>query len=104
MVCADTAFSKDYDCNKGYTSYEFFENGTYKENRQAVYGGKKYSYLSGKWKLNGNSLTIDEDDDQYHKVHARIYDIIWLDNDRFYKTGHEGPGGPIVYTYFHRTK
>jgi hypothetical protein len=103
-VCTDMKFSKDYQCDKGYTSYEFFKNETFKEDRQPIYMGKKMPYVPGKWTLVGNTLTIDEDDDKYHKAFPNVYNIIWLDSNRFYATGQEGPGGPTVYTYFQRTK
>ena len=103
-VCADMKFFKEYQCDKGYRSYKFFKHGTFKENKQTIYMVKKKRYVKGKWTLEGNTLTIDEDDDKYHKVFPNVYNIIWLDSNRFYTTGQEGPGGPTVYTYFQRTK
>lgn len=102
-VCVDMKFSKDYQCDKGYTTYEFFGD-TYKEDRQPIYNGKKMPFVQGKWTLIGNTLTIDENDDKNHKAFPNVYNIVWLDKDRFYATGQEGTGGPTVYTYFQRTK
>lgn len=103
-VCTDLYFSKDYQCDSGFTSYEFFGDGTFKEDRQPIYGGGQLPFVSGKWKLNGNKLTIDADDGKDYTEYAHTYKIVWLDNNRFYAVGREGLGGPKVYTYFKRVK
>ena len=104
QVCVSMTYSDTFQCTKGYTSYEFYTDGTYRENREAVYDGKHVSFVKGKWKLSGNSLDMDENDGKTYKAFPRTYAIVWLDADRFYATGTEGPDGPIVYTFFQRSR
>lgn len=101
-VCTDVEFYKDYQCEKGYTSYEFFKNGKFKEDSQPIYMGKKLPYVSGKWTFSDNILTVDPDDGKYYKSFPIVFTIIWLDSNRFYAKGQDGTS--TVYTYFQRTK
>lgn len=103
-ICTSTKFSKNFQCTKGFTSFEFFEDGTYKENQKRICDKTEMEYASGKWKIARNILTIDEDDSKCRKSGPRTYKIIWLDNNRFYVKGREGRWGPRVYTYFQRSK
>jgi hypothetical protein len=100
-VCTETIFSVDYKCTNGWTNYTFDEKGSFVENQE----NRKWN---GKYELNGASLSIKRNDETTGKCAVKygknIYTIIWLDKNRFYATGQEGPDGPTVYTYFERIK
>lgn len=102
-ICTSTKFSKKFQCTKGYTSFEFFEDGTYKQNQKRICNKERFEYASGKWKMARNILTIEENDIECQKNEPRTYKIIWLDNNRFYVKGREGRWGPRVYTYYQRS-
>ena len=101
-VCTSLSFSKTYNCEKGYVTYEFFENGTFKDPRPSLDGGGQHLYSMGKWNLINNILTIDYDDTEYSQSPSISYEIIMLTNTKFYTVGQEGENGPTVYTYFQK--
>ncbi len=103
-VCVSMQYSDTFQCTQGYTNYEFTADGRCKENQPGVLDGKKVAYKMGDWELSGNTLIIDPDDGKTYTFFPHTYEIIWLDADRFYSVGTEGPGGPTVYTYFQRSK
>lgn len=94
-VCSDMKFSTDYKCTNGWTNYSFDENGNFVENQ----GSMKWY---GEYEFNGTTLSIKRNDEKYIKYGKNTYTIIWLDKNRFYAVGQEGPNGPTVYTYFER--
>jgi hypothetical protein len=103
-ACTSMVILDDKSCQNSYTSYVFNNNGTYRENREIVISGNKQPYVSGKWKIEGNIFTIDEDDKRNYKAEPFVNPMIWVNRNRFYIYGTEGPGGPIVYTYFDRVE
>ena len=72
-VCVSTqSFSKDFNCQKGYVTYEFFKDGRFKDPRPSIFGeGDGYHPFSlGSWLLKDDLMTIDEDDDKFKKISA----------------------------------
>ena len=103
-VCVSTqSFSKDFNCQKSYVTYEFFKEGRFKNPSPSKYGESDgYRPFSlGSWSLKGDLLTIDEDDDKFKKSPPVTYKITVLSDKKFYSVGEEGPG-VIVYTYFQK--
>lgn len=96
-VCTETTFSKDYKCTNGYINYTFNKNNKFTEHQ-----GKRN--WKGKYKINGNYLSIKRNDTKFVKHGTNSYNIIWLDENRFYSIGQEGPGGIDVFTYFEKIK
>lgn len=94
-VCTEMKLSSDYKCTNGWTNYSFEENGNFVENQGAI---KWY----GKYKLNGTNLTLKRNDEKNVMYGENTYTIIWLDKNKFYSIGQEGPNGPKVYTCFER--
>lgn len=81
-------------CRKAYVIYEFYNNGTFKDSRKET----------GKWEYKDDILVIDYDDKENSKFPPRVYNIIFINKNRFYEVGKEGNDGPNVYTYFQRVK
>jgi hypothetical protein len=100
-VCTSLDFSKDFYCDKGYMTYEFFENGTFKDPRPSVDGGGQHQFSLGKWTLKDSILTIDYDDTEFSQSPQRSLKIFFLTKDKFYHIGQEG-NGVTVYTYFRK--
>ena len=100
-VCVSLNFSKDFNCEKGYVTYEFFKDGSFKDPRPSIYGEGDHPFSLGRWTLNGDQLTIDYDDDEFSKSPPRLYKITVLSNRKFYEVGEERPG-VMVYTYFQK--
>lgn len=103
-VCVSMDFKNDYKCDKGFVSREFFSDGTWKENNPYVCGSVTFPTYNGTWTFNSNILVTNYDDTKCITRYPIEYDIIWLDDDKFYTIGTEGKNGPTVYTYFHRRK
>jgi hypothetical protein len=101
-ACISMELLDNKPCKSPYTTYQFDINGTYRQNREAINEGKKQSYVHGKWKLEGNAFTIDENDTKNGKSEPFVSPMVWVNKNRFYIYGTEGPGGPVVYTYFDR--
>ena len=99
-VCTSLNFSKDFSCDKGYMTYEFFENGTFKDPRPSLDGGGQHSFSLGKWTLTNSVLTIDYDDTNFFQSPPRTIKVFFLTNKKFYSTGREGENGVTVYTYY----
>ena len=98
ILCTNTiAFSADYQCIDGWTTYEFDDSGNFIESQ---------GHLSweGVYQFSENSLTLDRDDPDNGEYPEIKYEIIWINSDRFYSIGQEGKKGPVVYTYFERIK
>jgi hypothetical protein len=102
-VCVAMIFSKDFSCDKGYMTYEFFENGTFKDARPSVDGGGEHAFSSGTWELKNGMLTIDYDDTRFRKSPPVTIRITFLTDRKFYTKGTEKTEDVIVYTYFQRT-
>jgi hypothetical protein len=103
-VCVSMEFKDTYQCDKGFVSYEFYADGTWKENNPYVCGGVTFPSYNGIWTFSSNSLVTTYDDTKCITRYPVERDIIWLDNDRFYTIGTEGENGPTVYTFFKRRK
>ncbi len=103
-ACTSLELLDNKPCGNPYTTYIFDQNGTYRENREMINNGKKQSYVHGKWKVEGNIFTIDEDDAKNYKAEPFVNPMIWVSKNRFYIYGTEGPHGPMVYTYFDRVE
>lgn len=65
------SLDKNYECEVGYVTYEFFRDGTFKDPRGSVDGEK--SFMTGKWKLQNNILIIDYDDGRNSTNPPRIF-------------------------------
>ena len=97
-------FPAKHRCDSGWVTYEFYEDGTYKDLRSSFYGGEEHFYSMGKWRLVNDELTMDEDDNAYSKSPPRVYKIAVINKDKLYHTGHEGDGVVSVYTIFQRER
>ena len=100
QVCTSFNLLGSAPCRTAPTTFTFFPDGNYKEDREAVYGNKKLSFITGKWTLSGDVLNMDEDDGKKYKVEAKVSKIIWVGQKRFYTSGKPTDESPIVYTYF----
>lgn len=101
-VCISLDFSKDFNCDKGYMTYEFFEDGTFKDPRPSLDGGEQHLFSLGKWTFKDSILTIDYDDTEFSQSPPRSFKIFFLTSKKFYSKEPEGRNGPIVYTYFQK--
>ena len=81
-------------CEKAYVIYRLYSNGTFEDSRKDT----------GKWKYKDGVLVIDYDDKENSQFPPRVYNIVFINRNRFYEVGKEGEGGVDVYTYFQRIK
>lgn len=100
QVCTSFNLLGSAPCRTSPTTFTFNTDGTYKEDREATYGNKKLSFITGKWTLTGDVLSIDEDDGKKYKVEAKVSKMTWVGPKRFYTSGKPSDESPIVYTYF----
>lgn len=103
-VCDSFTFSKEFDCKNGYMTYEFFDNGTFKDPRPSKDAYGDHASSMGEWRLQNNILVIDYNDVGSFKNPPKIYEIKFINNTLFYASGREGENGPIAYTYFQKVK
>jgi len=103
-VCTSRDFKNDYQCNKGVVSYEFFADGTWRENNPYTCGGITFPSYNGTWSFSSNNLVLTYDKTSCITRYPVEDNLIWLDNDRFYTIGTEGKNGPTVYTFYKRRK
>jgi hypothetical protein len=101
VVCADTVLKKDFNCTEPYTGFEFLAGGIYREYPKAPTDPNK-KFLQGKWMLNKNELTIDQDDEPGTMELPRTFLIVWSDKNHFYSSNKDGKAGPPMYVYFQR--
>ena len=101
-ICVKLEFSKDFKCDKGYVTYEFFLNGTFKDPRPSIDGGGNHEFSLGKWTLSHNKLIIDYDDTEFSQSPPVTYTVTFLNKDKFYDVGKEGENGVTTYTYFQK--
>ncbi|MES2647995.1 MAG: hypothetical protein V4717_14045 [Bacteroidota bacterium] len=101
VVCADTSLKNGYECTNPYSGFEFMQDGTYKEYPRTVTDPKQ-PILSGKWTLNNNVFTIDQDDVPGTKELPKTYNITWVDRNHFYSSNKDGQPGPAMFVYFQR--
>ena len=101
-ICHSSKFNKNNKCDS-ILKYEFFENGTYIENRNTTCNYQQYIGINGKWIMKKNIMTLIEDEYcETLKKRQVTRKIKWINNDNFYVVGREGKNGPKVYTYFMR--
>lgn len=103
ITCVDTTLSKNYVCVNPYTGFEFLPGGVYREYPKTMTDPTK-KYLQGKWNLNKNEFTLDQDDEPGTKEMPKTYLVMWTDKDHFYASNKDGKAGPPVYVYFQRVK
>ena len=101
IVCADTTLKKDFNCMEPYTGFEFFAGGIYREYPKTLTDPNK-KFLQGKWTLNNNEFTIDQDDEPGTMEMPKTFIIVWSDKNRFYSNNKDGKAGPPIYVYFQR--
>ena len=101
IVCADTTLKNNHDCTNPYSGFEFMQGGTYKEYPRTVTDPKK-PILTGKWMLNKNEFTLDQDDTPGVLELPKTYMIVWIDRNHFYSNNKDGKGGPNMFVYFQR--
>ncbi len=103
-ICYSSKFDKSKNCDSIF-KYEFFENGTYFENRNTTCNYQQYIGVKGKWLKKKNKLTLSEDEYcETLKKRQITRKIKWINNDKFYEVGREGKNGPKINTYFMRIK
>jgi hypothetical protein len=101
IVCADTTLKKEFNCTEPYTGFEFLAGGIYREYPKTPTDPNK-KFLQGKWSLNKNELTIDQDDEPGTMEIPKTFLINWSDKNHFYSNNKEGKQGPQLYVYFQR--
>jgi hypothetical protein len=93
--CTLSKLDTSYFCKKGWSTFEFKDNGRFRETQ-----GR--SNWTGTYSLTGNIFTHKRNPKYGCTAGSIIENIIWINANRFYSQGQEGPGGPTVYTFWQR--
>ena len=101
IVCADTTLNKEYNCTAPYSGFEFLAGGVYREYPKTLADPNK-KFLQGKWTLNKNEFTLDQDDEPGTLEMPKTYLIVWSDKNHFISSNKDGKAGPPMYIYFQR--
>ena len=101
IVCADTSLKTDFNCTDPYSGFEFLAGGVYREYPKTLTDPNK-KFLQGKWILNKNEFTIDQDDEPGILEMPKTFLIVWTDKNHFISSNKDGKAGPPMYIYFQR--
>lgn len=72
--------------------YKFKKSGKFKvKNISFIYYGKEYNKAKGTWSLQGNTLTIDQEDFEMMKSHPIVFEITIISPNKFYSPHLDGP-------------
>ena len=77
------------------------KDGSYKEYPRVAADPNK-PILKGRWMLDKNEFTIDQDDEPGTKELPKTYLVTWVDKNHFYSSNKDGKAGPNMIVYFQR--
>lgn len=96
--CTTSKLDTSFNCKHGWAKFKFTSKGTFTE-MQGINDRQKWS---GKYSLVGATFTHRRSGKKNMTFGQIIEQIIWINKNKFYSSGTEGPGGPTIYTYWQR--
>ena len=94
-----------FHCTKGFSTFLLDQTGNYAREDTAICYPDRF-VVTGKWKVDGNRLTISTNPTKCFESPPNVFVVTWLTDELFYSTGVSAVENPGVkfYEVFKRLK